>query len=247
MKISGIYKIINRVNGKYYVGSSDDIERRFERHKLELNKNRHHSIKLQRAWTKYGKENFNYNIIENISKHELLQREQYYLDICKENPNTNYNICYNAFSPMLGRKHSLDTLLKMSKSQSGKNNPMFGKIGANIGKCFSEETKQKMSTNNCRYWKGKRLSDEHRQKLKFSHPTGKDNPTYGRHHTNEAKNKLSLAKRDNTIFTFKNKNTNEVFIGISYDFSIKNNLLPNSVRCLVNKKLKSLKGWILLS
>jgi len=28
-KISGIYKIVNKVNGKYYVGSSNDIERRW--------------------------------------------------------------------------------------------------------------------------------------------------------------------------------------------------------------------------
>lgn len=30
-KISGIYKIINRVNRKYYVGSTDDITRRWYR------------------------------------------------------------------------------------------------------------------------------------------------------------------------------------------------------------------------
>lgn len=43
-KISGIYKIINKINGKYYVGSSKDIVTpnigRWYMHKYELNKKR---------------------------------------------------------------------------------------------------------------------------------------------------------------------------------------------------------------
>ena len=40
-KISGIYKIINKVNGKYYVGSAKNIRGRWNGHKHLLNRNIH--------------------------------------------------------------------------------------------------------------------------------------------------------------------------------------------------------------
>ena len=69
MKISGIYKIINKINGKYYVGSSVNIKdypnNRWSRHIADLNANRHHNDYLQRAWNKYGQDAFEFIIIEN--------------------------------------------------------------------------------------------------------------------------------------------------------------------------------------
>lgn len=49
-KISGVYKIVNRVNGKYYVGSSNHILKRWTRHKNDLDNNKHRNIHLQRGW-----------------------------------------------------------------------------------------------------------------------------------------------------------------------------------------------------
>ena len=56
---------------------------------------------------------------------------------------------------MLGKKHSVETRQKMSKSQSGKNNPMYGKrhtkeakqkiIEAGLGRTHKEETRKKLS------------------------------------------------------------------------------------------------------
>src|ERR1035437_397640 len=56
-KISGIYKIINKIDGKYYIGSSDHIKRRWYSHRTELRKNRHGNQYLQRARNKYGEIN----------------------------------------------------------------------------------------------------------------------------------------------------------------------------------------------
>jgi len=33
----GIYEIKNKINNKVYIGSSNDIERRFNEHKMKLN------------------------------------------------------------------------------------------------------------------------------------------------------------------------------------------------------------------
>lgn len=66
--MKGIYKIENKVNGKVYVGQSKDIEKRWKEHKAMLKKNNHHSIKLQRAWNKYGADNFDFSVIELTNK-----------------------------------------------------------------------------------------------------------------------------------------------------------------------------------
>ena len=49
-KISGIYKIINVKNEKYYIGSGFDVRIRWYRHRFHLNRNDHQNDYLQRAW-----------------------------------------------------------------------------------------------------------------------------------------------------------------------------------------------------
>jgi group I intron endonuclease len=146
MKISGIYKIINKVNGKYYVGSSYDIcGKRWTDHKYKLNKNIHTNPKLQHAWNKYGKNNFCFLIEEQVSPENLLVVEQYHLNLCKNNPDFNYNISYDATAPMFGRKHTQETKQKMSKSHNFSPEDIEKMRLRRLGKKYSKETKQKMS------------------------------------------------------------------------------------------------------
>jgi hypothetical protein len=61
-KTSGVYKIINKVDGKYYIGSSGDI-RGFNRgrwygHINKLKKNKHINSHLQNAWNKYKQKKY---------------------------------------------------------------------------------------------------------------------------------------------------------------------------------------------
>lgn len=80
MNLSGIYKIENKVNNKVYIGSSKNINTRWGQHKNMLNNNKHHSIKLQRAWNKYGEANFIFEVIEECDIEKLLYLEQFYID-----------------------------------------------------------------------------------------------------------------------------------------------------------------------
>lgn len=87
----GIYKILNITNGKYYVGSSVNINGRWLKHKALLRHNKHENPKLQNAWNKYGEESFSFEIIEECEKEKLLNREQFYIDDI-----SNFNEdCYN--------------------------------------------------------------------------------------------------------------------------------------------------------
>jgi group I intron endonuclease len=83
----GIYRIKNLINGKCYYGSSKNIEKRWSKHKRELNNNIHINCKLQRAWNKYGENNFSFEIVEECNINILLETEQKYLDLQPE-----YNI-----------------------------------------------------------------------------------------------------------------------------------------------------------
>lgn len=83
MAISGIYRIVNKVNGKCYIGSTKNLHHRWSVHKHRLSLNQHHSIILQRAWNKYGQINFKIELIEVVSPKNLLQKEQEFIDKLK--------------------------------------------------------------------------------------------------------------------------------------------------------------------
>lgn len=70
----GIYKITNKINGRVYVGQSNDIERRWKEHC------RHNKQLIDRAIQKYGKDNFLFEIIEEIPKGvNINQREEFWI------------------------------------------------------------------------------------------------------------------------------------------------------------------------
>jgi group I intron endonuclease len=72
----GIYAIRNKLNNKYYIGQSIDISRRIRDHKLDLRKNRHYNIHLQRSWNKYGKDAFEFKIIEVVNDADILDDKE---------------------------------------------------------------------------------------------------------------------------------------------------------------------------
>lgn len=77
-----IYSIINTVNGKRYIGQTTQTkEKRWTRHRTELNTRSHGNLHLTRAWHKYGKAAFKFEVIEdNISTlAELNEKEKRYI------------------------------------------------------------------------------------------------------------------------------------------------------------------------
>jgi hypothetical protein len=75
----GIYKFINLINNKIYIGSSNNLIKRKRDH-LNLNIKSGCSL-FRKAIIKYGISNFEFEILEYVKdENKLFEREQYYLD-----------------------------------------------------------------------------------------------------------------------------------------------------------------------
>lgn len=154
-----IYKIINLKNDKCYIGSAVDFRTRKTRHLSQLKCGTHHSIHLQRAYEKYGKESFEFIILENVNDiTKLIEREQFWLD--KLVPE--YNITLTAgLNCHIGIKRSSATKKKISESLTGivrsqetKDKISKSKLGVSID-----------STNMNKDKIGKPLSKQHKDKI----------------------------------------------------------------------------------
>ena len=135
---AGVYKITCISNGRFYIGSSKDLLSRLKQHINQLAYKRHHNKKLQSdynkyQWNKYGEDNFKFEVIEFCTKENHFDREQIYLDLYKNNEliynksfkskgNSNCNKKgSNSYS--LGRHHTDEAKMKISREKLGKNNP----------------------------------------------------------------------------------------------------------------------------
>jgi len=104
---SFVYRWINTINGKDYLGSTSNAKSRlstyYDKKSLSLG-----NMPIYKAILKYGHSNFTFEIVEYCDSKDVLTREQYYLD----HFDFDYNILEKADS-LLGYKHTLDTLTKM--------------------------------------------------------------------------------------------------------------------------------------
>lgn len=129
LRLSGIYKITNTQNGKFYVGSSVQIESRIFKHLGLLRKGKHNNGHMQAAFALYGEDVFDFSLIEACDRHELLAREQHHIDTLQPE----YNICKVAGNT-LGVRHTDDAKAKMTVANMGNKR--------RVGKSHSEQTKQ---------------------------------------------------------------------------------------------------------
>lgn len=133
-----------------------------------LEKNKHENSHLQNAWNKYGKDKFEFLVIQqfndDVNVELVLSEEQKLLD---EHFGKDY--CYNQSS--FARMDKENVRLLLSKRMMGYRNPMFGKT-------HSEEARRKISESA----KKRRWNDEQRKRI--------SEWAKGRKHSKETKEKL---------------------------------------------------------
>jgi group I intron endonuclease len=180
MESCGVYLVRNIIDGKVYVGSSVYVETRWRSHVNLLNAGTHSNRHLQSAWSKYGKDAFEFSIIEICPEGALIIREivwvQYYDSM---NDNKGYNLEYPD-----RRGHTEETRRRISESRIG--NPKCMGHGKSdelkrrlsvlhkgnkycLGHKDSDETRKRKSESHIGHLKGGHLSKEHRKKLSIAH------------------------------------------------------------------------------
>lgn len=154
----GVYRIINTVNNKIYIGSTTSgFYTRYTCHKSDLKLNEHHSILLQRAWNKYGELSFDFEILEIVeSKLDTLKKEQEYLDKFESyNSNIGYNIAKYADGGIN------NVILNIEQCLEIKNIMLDNKYKHNLDKKLLAEKYNISTTTLDRIWYGKySLSNE---------------------------------------------------------------------------------------
>ena len=65
---SGVYAIVNTLNGKKYVGSTKCFKERFAEHRSQLRKGNHKNVHLQNSYNNYGEKYFKFMVLEECEK-----------------------------------------------------------------------------------------------------------------------------------------------------------------------------------
>lgn len=218
-----VYGIHNKINNKYYIGITSDLSSRWGHHKSKLRHNKHPNDDLQNDFNLCKEENFEFFIIEQLDCNieTIAKKEIYYIE--KYNSFSNgYNKTYggdgtiyrkltdeqrkkmsdnmlgNTYS--LGLKHSKETCHKQSIGMKNCCDMKERKIRGSklLHKLWeTKEFREKMLAKNIgnKYNLGNHASS-HTKMILSSQKLGKLNPFYGKKHTKDVKDKLSVISKN---------------------------------------------------
>lgn len=217
----GIYSITNTANGKRYIGQSTDIYGRMSNHKTRLKQNSHKNRSMQEDYNE-SKDLFLFETLCYCGKDDLDDMEKHYISLYQStNPEHGYNIesggyhhrdmsestrkklserFSNGRANFLGKKHSPESLAKMSQSHKGhklseETKRRMSEAQKNR-KPISEHTRKLLSEakrGQNHHFYGKTFSDEHKAKLSAAN-SGSGNPMYGKTQTQRARRLIAIRK-----------------------------------------------------
>jgi len=177
-RVCGVYIIKNKINSKFYIGSTKNIGARWQGHKYLLRHKTHHSRDMQDLFNEHGLGVFELSILETCEKDVLKQREQYYLDSMDAVGN-GFNQCSSSQSK-IGLGVRPETAKRISEGLKGhsvspetiakRKETLLLRYGLKEIKSYvckgirSEETREKMSLAK----KGKKQTPEHIENNRLS-------------------------------------------------------------------------------
>lgn len=137
----GIYRIVNTVTGRSYIGqTAERFQRRYWHHNWCLSQGKHHNKQLQKDWRLYGGESFIFEVLQRVSdKDDLDALEIKYISSYRS---SDANFGYNL----------------QPGGHSGFNNAPF----------VSPEARKRVGEANRKRMLGSKLSEETRAKMRAS-------------------------------------------------------------------------------
>lgn len=185
---SGIYRITNTSNGRFYIGFTYNFQIRWNKHSSDLKRNKHPNAFLQNDYNVCGDDAFSFSVIEvveTIDNNSRVLLEQQYLDLYHDNK----VVCYNIQKKVIPDPTTYSHNPKVTSQRNSRPMPQHTKealLKANIGRKLSDEHKQKLRLAKL----DKKQSPEHREKSIRNLRKRKRSQTI-----QETKDKISLAKR----------------------------------------------------
>lgn len=188
-----VYKILNTINGKFYIGSTCDLERRFRDHRTSLKGGYHQNRHLQHSFDLHGGSAFTFE--EVLSCDDYQEQEQFWLDSVEWDKVYNINrnvsggdiISYHPnkdaickrISDTMKAKHALPEDINpwANISRNGVDNPNWKGAKHTTCSCGTTKSSTAVSCIGCR------------------DKTGSNNPFYGKSHSEEAKRRMSVARK----------------------------------------------------
>lgn len=210
----GIYKITNNVNGKCYIGQSIRVEDRLQEHRHNSS-NEH----LRNSISKYGLQNFTFEVIHEVDDRSVLDELEieYIRQYHSTDPSRGYNVGYG------GQAYRTDEdrarMSKIAKERAASPdyvNPMSDTILISKGDITSRCKKCDLHLyledgwveGPSKLWRDKHRVGTQQEYFKTHKFIGPNNGFYGKHHTEETKQKIRESMPD-TSYNWRGRHHTE--------------------------------------
>lgn len=232
--MQGIYKITNITNNKCYIGKSNNIERRWQDHKrlAFLLNSKEYNKALYQAIRKYGIDNFNFEIIEELDNYDLSsEREIFWIAY--------YNSFKEGYNESLGGDggssigHCQGEANGRAKLTLEDVKIIRAKYAEGCGKaeCY-ELFKDKITLEGfAKVWLGRTWThvmpevfteNNKNRNQSIGRATGKRNRLYSEEEVKEIRKLKSLGEKNSEVFEkYKNKSSKSTFDDIWYERTYK--------------------------
>lgn len=187
---AGVYRFRNKLNNHAYIGSSENVDKRYDEH-VEFRGSKRLGIAIK----KHGIENFEYEVLEPIDNRENLDRSSF------------RNYVYDREQIWLDMYFAQEYIESNGKDRkfmelTYNTNP---KAKGSTGLQWSDEQRQKLSVKyklKSHWEKGRTIPIEQIEKIKRTKAErgitvdGKNNPNYGHKSTSEKRAKYLATKKE---------------------------------------------------
>ena len=216
-----IYRIQNTETGDCYIGQTiQSPNKRFTRHRCDLNKQKHDNIMLQRAWDKYTPSAFKFEVIKTCESLLELEEEEFKY-ILEEG---SYNIFKNKQSSPAPKCYINRIVAEKHHNSQG----------------LSEATKQKISKTKKKFFENGGVNS-----MQGRHHTIKSKQKISKTLKERYSDSTQHGRYDDTVWEFVNEKTKESFKGTKKQFiNYTQPKTKNKIYCICNGTKRSYKGWI---